>query len=146
MLPAATSFWVMSMQSNRWLGSPWLWCTVWGLSGALALGCSQGNRNAPVQAEKARETLRAALESWKKGDRVDALQSAAPPIYVIDTEWQGGAKLKDYQIVSDGDEKDAHLYCPVKLTLQDRGGQEVKKEVIYIISTAPNLTVSRKVF
>jgi hypothetical protein len=136
----------MNMQNKRWRHVSWLWAAVWGLVGALGLGCSQGYKHAPVQAEKARETLRTALDSWKKGDKADALQAASPPIYVIDTEWQAGAKLKDYQIAGPGEEKDAHLFCPVKLTLRDPGGQETKREVTYIISTAPNLTVSRKVF
>jgi hypothetical protein len=99
-----------------------------------------------VNADKARETLRTALESWKKGEKVDALQGASPPIYVIDVEWQGGAGLKDYEIAGSGEEKDAHLYCPVKLTLREPGGKEVKRDVTYVISTAPNLTVSRKMF
>ena len=88
-----------------------------------------------------------ALESWKKGDKVDALQQATPPIYVIDMEWQGGASLKEYEIVGTGEEKDAHLVCKVKLTVRGpAGGKEVKKELTYVISTAPNITVSRKVF
>lgn len=112
----------------------------------LLLGCGGGSRNAPVQADKARETLKAALDSWKKGDKVNALQSASPPVYVIDMEWDGGYRLKDYQLVNDGEEKDAHLMCRVKLTLTDPRGAEVRREVTYIVSTAPNLTVSRKVF
>jgi hypothetical protein len=108
-------------------------------------GCSK-SKPAPVQADKARETLRAALDSWKKGEKADALQKASPPIYVIDTEWQSGAVLKDYQIVNDGEQKDAHLFCPVKLTVRMPGGKEEQRDVTYIISTAPNLTVSRKVF
>jgi hypothetical protein len=99
-----------------------------------------------VDAEAARETLQAALESWKHGDKVDALQSADPPIYVIDMEWQSGAKLIGYELLSAGEEKDAHLFCPVRLTVHDGGGKEVKTKVTYIISTAPNLTVSRKIF
>jgi len=102
--------------------------------------------HAPVDAEKARETLRTALDSWKKGDAVDTLQSANPPIYVIDTEWQGGAKLVEYQLASNGDEKDAHLFCPVQLTVREPGGRVSKRDVTYIISTAPKLTVSRKLF
>jgi hypothetical protein len=133
------------MQSKR--GQRFIW--LLGILGALVAfgpGCSRGFHNAPVDAAKARETLRAALESWKQGDKVDALQKASPPIYVIDMEWQSGGKLADYQIVSEGEEKDAHLYCPVKLLLHDSKGQETKREVTYIISTAPNFTVSRKVF
>jgi hypothetical protein len=99
-----------------------------------------------VDAGKARETLRATLESWKKGEKSDALQGASPPIYVIDAEWQAGAKLMDYQVLGDGEEKDAHLFCPVQLTLRDPGGKVVKRDVTFIVSTAPNLTVSRKLF
>ena len=113
---------------------------------ATLLGCSNRINNAPVNADKARDVLKIALESWKKGDKSDALQGAAPPIYIIDVEWQGGAKLVDYEIVNNGREMDAHLFCPVKLTVRDSTGQESKKEVTYIISTAPNVTVSRKVF
>ncbi len=111
-----------------------------------AAGCSSGPVHAPVDAEKARATLRTALESWKKGDKVDALQAASPPVYVIDAEWQAGAKLVGYEVTGPGEEKDAHLFCPVRLTLREPGGKEVKRDVTYIISTAPNLTVSRKVF
>jgi hypothetical protein len=127
-------------------GFAWFLGLCCGLAALGGSGCSGGIRNAPVDAGKARETLRTALESWKKGDKADALQSASPPIYVIDAEWQGGAKLKDFQIVGDGEVKDAQLFCPVRLTVAGPGGQDVKREVMYIISTAPNLTVSRKLF
>jgi hypothetical protein len=118
-------------------------CLLFSLSG---WGCSAGPNNAPVVASQARDALRTALESWKKGEKVDELQDATPPIYVIDQEWKDGATLKDYQITGAGDEKDAHLFAPVKLTVRQPGGREVRKDVIYIISTAPNITVSRKVF
>lgn len=122
-------------------------CIVGALVGAIASGCSRGFDNAPVDTSLARETLQKAMESWKKGDKVDALQSATPPIYVIDMEWQNGGALKDFEIVGQGEAKDAHLICPVKLTVRaPGGGKETKKEQLYIISTAPNLTVSRKMF
>src|SRR5262245_43463748 len=117
-----------------------------GLVLCVAVGCSSGPVHAPVDAAKARETLRAALESWKKGDPSDALQKAEPAIYVIDNEWQEGGKLVEYRITGDGDEKDAHLFCPVHLIVRDPAGKQSKRDVIYIISTAPKLTVSRKLF
>ena len=134
------------MRGKRSTVLSWLGCTVLGLVGTIGLGCSQGIKNAPVDAGKGREILRTALDSWKKGEKVDALQSASPPIYVIDPEWQGGAKLQDYRITGDGEAMDAQLFCPVKLTLRDAGGQEVKRDVTYIIGTAPNRTVARKIF
>jgi hypothetical protein len=121
-------------------------CTAAILNLFLA-GCStQQHENAPVNADKARDALRTALESWKKGDKVDSLQSGSPPIYVIDMDWQAGAKLVDFKLVNDGERKDAHLFCPVKLSIRNAAGKEEQREVTYIIATAPNLTVSRKVF
>ena len=116
------------------------------LASVTATGCTPANPNAPVNADKARETLRTALESWKKGDADTALQTASPPIYIIDPEWQSGTKLADYEILGPGDEKDAHLFCKVRLTVRGAGGKETKQEVTFIVSTAPNLTVSRKIF
>jgi hypothetical protein len=134
------------MQSQRWPRFSCFCCALCALAGVFGPGCSRGFKNAPVNASRARETLRTALESWKKGEKENALQSAAPPIYVIDMDWRAGAKLKDYRIVNNGEEKDAHLFCHVKLTLQYGGGKEVTSEVTYVIATAPNLAVSRKVF
>lgn len=123
----------------------WLFLSAFG-GMAVGTGCSSGPVNTPVDAAKARDTLRAALDSWKKGDKVDGLQKATPPIYVIDPEWQGGAVLKDYKLVGDGKEMDANLFCTVSLTVRPSGGSEATREVTYIVATAPNLTVSRKVF
>src|SRR5579883_1741661 len=105
-------------------------------------GCSGGPRNAPVDAAKARDALRSALESWKKGEKADALQRASPPIYVIDTEWQSGVPLTEFRLVSDGEEKDAQLFCPVRLTVRGPDGKAVQRDVIFMVSTAPNITVS----
>jgi hypothetical protein len=115
---------------------------------AGTIGCSSGPRppNTPVNAAKAREVLQTALESWKRGEKIDALQSASPAIYVIDSQWQAGAVLKDYRIVDDGKEMDALLHCPVVLTIRDQAGNVKEQQVTFYISTAPNLTVARKLF
>jgi hypothetical protein len=135
-----------NMQCKNRLHLLWPLCGFCFLAATFELGCSRSFHNAPVNASRARETLRAALESWKQGDQVDALQGDDPPIYVVDMDWQAGVKLAAYQIVNDGQEKDAQLFCPVKLTLRDPRGKETSKQVIYMIATAPNLVVSRKVF
>jgi hypothetical protein len=110
------------------------------------LGCSSGPRNTPVDAAKAREVLRTALESWKRGERADALQSASPAIHVIDPQWQEGVALLDFRIAGDGKEMDAQLTCPVVLTVRDRKGKQINQEVTFYVSTAPNFTVARKLF
>ncbi len=111
----------------------------------IALGC-RGSGPAPVDAPAARDALKAALDGWKRGEKPDALQKTSPAIYVIDQEWQDGAVLRDYRLVGDGEEKDAHLYCRVSLTVRSPGSAEVTREVTYIVSTSPNRTVTRKVF
>ncbi len=77
---------------------------------------------------------------------MDALQAASPPVYVIDPEWQAGAVLADYRVIGDGQEMDANLFCQVALTVRSGPGKEASREVTYIVSTAPNLTVARKLF
>src|SRR5262245_12926219 len=124
----------------------WLGCVIVVILVGGGTGCTQANLNAPVDAAKARETLQTALESWKKGDVSTALEKASPPIYIIDPEWQSGTRLTDYKILGDGEEKDAHLFCKVRLTVRTPAGKESKQEVTFIVSTAPNLTVSRKIF
>lgn len=121
---------------------------LWAAGGLIAAGCSGGGgpRNAPVDEAKARDTLRSALDSWKRGEKVEQLQSASPPIYVIDPDWQSGAVLRDYQLVGEGTAMDANLSCPVRITVRVPGRGETTREVTFIVSTAPNLTVSRKVF
>jgi hypothetical protein len=120
---------------------------ICGLFGIIASGCSRlPGPNEPVNADKARDTLKTALESWKKGDPSTALEKASPPIYIIDPDWQAGAKLTDYEILGPGEEKDAQLYAKVRLVLRDASGKDSKREVTFMIATAPNVTVARKIF
>lgn len=112
----------------------------------LAAGCNHGPQIDPLDAGRARDVLKTALDSWKKGDAVTALQAGSPPIYVIDPDWEAGAKLVNYQILGDGEEKDAQLFAKVRLTLRNPGGTDVTHEVTFMVSTSPNVTVSRKIF
>ena len=88
----------------------------------------------------------AALESWKKGEPSTALEKASPPIYVIDPDWQAGAKLIDYEILGPGEEKDAQLFATVRLVLRGPDGKDARREVTFMVATAPNVTVARKIF
>jgi len=113
----------------------------------LLAGCSTGPRRAAdVEPEKARDALRTALESWKKGDKPAALQQRSPAITVQDMDWESGARLMSYELKDEGTAYDANLYCTVQLTLRPAQGPEVKKEVTYIVGTSPVLTVFRKLF
>jgi hypothetical protein len=113
----------------------------------LCAGCSTGpKRAADVEPEKARDALRTALESWKKGDKPETLQQRSPAITVQDMDWESGLRLLSYELKDEGSAYDANLYCEVRLTLRTPQGAEAKKEVTYIVGTSPVLTVFRKLF
>jgi hypothetical protein len=116
---------------------------VLALAGPLVSGCSGGTRSDPVEPDRAREALRSALESWKRGEPIESLKSASPPIVAQDFDWMAGHRLVAYEVSGDGKDDDANLRIPVNLTLRNPQGQEVKKSVSYVVGTSPSLTVFR---
>ena len=120
------------------------------LGAMLALilpGCSGASAHA-VDPSRARDALVTALDHWKRGDDLRALASSATPMTVQDFDWQGGAKLIDYQLLSEGQERDANLSVKVKLTLAHKQGKSkpVEKSVYYLVGTSPSVTVFRDMF
>ncbi len=110
----------------------------------LLAGCGSGPyQSAPVDADLARETLMSVMESWKNGETVESLKEDTPAIVVQDFDWVGGMKLLDYEVVDDGKPESANLIARVKLSLEDREGMKSEKTVIYVVGTAPVLTVFR---
>jgi hypothetical protein len=111
----------------------------------LLFGCSGGDPTSlPVDAPRAIEVLKTTLEAWKKGQAIDRLKSASPPILAQDADWIGGSKLLNYQVEGEGTQNDLSLRVPVKLTLKPPQGAEVKKSVHYVVGTSPTLTVFRE--
>ena len=113
-------------------------------AGPLLSGCSGPGRAAPVDAPRAREALRTALEGWKRGDTIDALKSGSPPIVAQDFDWMAGQRLVAYEVTGDGKDDDANLRIPVRLTLRTAKGKEVRKDVSYVVGTSPAVTVFRE--
>lgn len=115
--------------------------------GLVLAGCNSGPyQSAPVDVDKARETLKTALESWKSGESTEALRAKRPSIVVQDFDWSGGTKLFDYEVLDAGQEVDANLIAKVKLTVADSKGSRFEKTVYYVVGTAPVFTVFRDSF
>ncbi len=109
-----------------------------------AIGCGRGpGRAAPVEPEKARAALAAALDAWKAGRPIDSLRQESPPIVAQDFDWMAGAKLVSYELVGDGKPEDANLRIQVRLTVQGAQGKAAPKTVTYVVGTDPALTVFR---
>ena len=112
--------------------------------GAAVAGCSKGPPlAAPVEPDKARAALRVALDAWKSGRSIDSLGRETPPIVAQDFDWMAGAKLTEYQVLTDGRAEDANLRVPVRLTVRDAQGRTATKTVSYIVGTDPTVTVFR---
>jgi hypothetical protein len=124
-------------------------CVVAASLGVLAIlmlsGCSGPRRANPVDPSLARESLKVALDHWKKGEDPKSLQSSATPMVAKDFEWDSGAKLLDYQIL-DEREEDANLRVQVKITLSQQGkSKSVEKKASYVVGTSPSVTVFRDI-
>jgi hypothetical protein len=117
------------------------------LLAALPLpGCWGYSQARPVDAPRAREALKIALDHWKKGEDPRSLPSSGTPMVAHDYEWDSGAKLVDYHVVDDSKEEDANLRVQVKLTLSNPGkdkGKPVEKNAWYVVGTSPSVTVYR---
>jgi hypothetical protein len=109
----------------------------------MALAGCDGSSAAPVDSSRAQEALKTSLESWKKGEPIEAMKRANPSIVAQDFDWMGGAKLVDYSVSAEGKKVAANLYVPVSLTLKLSTGKEVRKNVTYVVGTSPYLTVFR---
>jgi hypothetical protein len=117
------------------------------LCSLFPIGCGSGPyQSAPVNAQKARETLTAVMDSWKAGQTVEVLKNNSPSIVVQDSDWAGGMKLHEYEVLGAGEEVDANLIAKVKLTLENNRGATIDKTVYYVVGTAPVLTVFRDPF
>ena len=113
--------------------------------GVALAGCGEGRgpgaKDFKVDASVAKQSLTAALDAWKAGEKAASLQQRQPPIVAIDTTWNGGAKLLDYKILSDKDGS-ANMYYQVELSI-DQEGQPSTQTASYVVSTSPAITVSR---
>src|SRR5580704_15329851 len=75
-------------------GSLWVDAASLGVLAILMLsGCSGSSRANAVDTPLARESLKVALDHWKKGEDPKSLQSSATPMTAKDYEWDSGAKL-----------------------------------------------------
>ena len=62
--------------------------------------------------------------------------------------WERGTKLLEYQVLGEGEAKDANLSIKVKLTLagDKPATKTTEKTVSYLVGTSPSVTVFRDMF
>ena len=108
-------------------------------------GCSGPARASAVDAPRAREALKTALDHWKSGQDSQSLQSGATPMVAQDFDWSSGSKLLEYHILDERLE-DLNLRVQVKIKLAEPGKtKSIEKKASYVVGTSPRVTVFRDV-
>lgn len=107
----------------------------------MAGGCAR--KNVPGDTPLARQSLTAALDSWKAGDPPSKIRESTPPIMMVDPAWDAGQKLESYEVVGQEADDGVNLTCPVKLVCADKNGKKSTAEIKYVVGTAPKITIFR---
>lgn len=118
---------------------------VWlglGFMAMSLLGCGQPSYDGYMPAEDiAREALTTALDSWKNGNRIGAIDGTSMHINVIDSNWQAGQKLASYRI-TDSENGEGPVHFSVQMVLGNNGKEQ---EVRYVVlGKKPELWVYRE--
>jgi hypothetical protein len=107
----------------------------------FATGC--GRRSLPeTDLARARIAVETTLESWKKGEMPEALKERS--IDADDPDWASGERLVDFMIYDAEGRKRDRIRCGVLLTLLDRQGSKVNKEVYFTISSEDRIVIRRE--
>lgn len=93
---------------------------------------------------KAGPVVTTALDAWKRGEKADSLLNAAPPVRVIDHEWQTGWALVDYKLEGAAVPYGPNIQQPVALELKNPNGKEIKKSVFYMVNTGKPSVITRE--
>lgn len=126
----------VSTSGRGWL----LWLAAMGC--LLPPGCAK--HNVPAQPELARQSLEAALSSWKADEQLAALSARTPSITMADFAWTGNRKLVDYRLIGDAKTDGVNLHYIVELVLADASGGKSSEQVTYIVGTSPSVTIFRE--
>lgn len=106
------------------------------------IGC--GRASVPMSdPDAAKQLLGSSLEAWKTGKSVADMRQLTPPVYVAEELWGGGFELHNFLIQGEGEMYGPNVRLNVMLTGSSKGGAVSKKELQYLVTTAPACTIAR---
>jgi hypothetical protein len=114
-----------------------------GLLFGLALaGC--GDSVPKEELDRARDAVQSGLTAWKQGEKIAKLKTASPPVEFTDDNWHPGQfKLLDFEIKKTEGKPGTPLRCTVFLSMQDRKGKKIEKDVVYEVRPGSPTVVAR---
>ncbi len=109
---------------------------------ALASGCGPSSP-AVSDIETATRLLDSTFQLWKSGQTVANLREGSPPVYVAEELWEQGFLLSGFAIDGVGEHYGSNVRFLVTLNGKDKGGAGVSRQVKYLVTTTPALTIAR---
>ena len=103
------------------------------------LGCN--TEPARTGQQKAEAALDQALDAWVRGESSDKL----PAIRIDDPDWKAGQRLLGFLTSQSAPSEGApNLFrCRVALTLRDRSGKRIDREVEYSVRVGEEVVIER---
>src|SRR5262245_24172263 len=93
------------------------------IAAAVLAGCCEPGF-APLDPDRARDALHAALAAWTRGEAPESLAHLKPCVHVGDPEWSGGrVKLVRFEAAAPPEVVGAGLRFRVTLTTRDARGR-----------------------
>jgi hypothetical protein len=107
---------------------------------ALSIGCRRAPNFIPSSATS-REALETALNTWVSGKRLGPIDTASPPIQVVDSAWFKGQRLSGYEILGEEKSQDG---SPCFSVLLHKSSPKADESVRYIVTGRSPVWVYRE--
>jgi hypothetical protein len=113
------------------------------IAALVVSGCHKDE--AKQSTEKAERALDQFLNAWTMKEPPDKFASGDKSIRGTDPDWQGGARLLSF-LTADSkpvDGSPSRVRCRVALSLQEKSGKKVEKQVDYDVELGEPVVISR---
>jgi hypothetical protein len=109
----------------------------------MAQGCNKGAPKTP--ADRAEVAVEEFLDAWSRGESPDKFASSHPGTTVSDPDWKAGTRLLSFLCAETkpGEQSTPLFRCRVALSLRDRKGKAVNREVTYEVVPGEKYVIRR---
>lgn len=118
-------------------------CALVALLALTAQGCNKGAPKTP--ADRAEAVVEEFLDAWSRGESPAKFESSHPTTAVSDPDWKAGARLLSFLCTETkpGEQSTPLFRCRVALSLRDRQGRAVNREVTYEVVPGEKYVIRR---